>query len=441
MRNHVANAAYGALDYAAYPVTMLLAAPILLRHLGVAQYGVWVVAVAVLNTGGIIASGFGDANIQYIASVRGKGDSALLVGSVRSMMGINLLLGVALVLLCCFLAPAAVSHLVPSDRSLQNMCLWSLRIASGLMLVRAIESVCISTQRAFERYGAAVRISLLARILTPCAAMLLVVRGYGVRSIMVATAVLTVLGTAAQMVRLRQLIRGASLLPAFDRRAFSMLLGFGAFSWVIAVSGVVFTQADRLILGVSLGAATVTAYALCVQLAQPIYGFALSGLHFLFPYLAARNSESHPAKLRKPILIACAVNLLLVLAGTIAVMTLGQPLLRVWVGPAIAQSAAEILTPIAWSFALLGLNVTAYYGLLALGQVRIVTLLNLAGGATMLGLMIWLLPRQGIRGVATARSCYGLITFFMYYPLWRSLRGARELRLSTSGLHPVSEDV
>src|SRR6202012_1404671 len=132
---------------------------------------------------------------------------------------------------------------------------------------------------------------------------LLVIRGYGVRSIMVATAVLMVLGTVAQMVRLRQLISGASLLPAFDRQAFTMLLGFGAFSWVIAVSGVIFTQADRLILGVSLGAATVTAYALCVQLAQPIYGVAASGLHFLFPYLAARHSDPQPGRLRKPILI------------------------------------------------------------------------------------------------------------------------------------------
>ena len=40
------------------------------------------------------------------------------------------------------------------------------------------------------------------------------------------------------------------------------------------------------VLGVSLGAVTVAAYALCTQLAQPIYGFAASGLHFLFPHLA-----------------------------------------------------------------------------------------------------------------------------------------------------------
>ena len=66
MRAHLSNAAFGLLDYAAYPVGMLLVAPIMLRNLGVAQYGVWAVATAAVNTGSIIASGFGDANIQHV---------------------------------------------------------------------------------------------------------------------------------------------------------------------------------------------------------------------------------------------------------------------------------------------------------------------------------------------------------------------------------------
>jgi hypothetical protein len=45
-------------------------------------------------------------------------------------------------------------------------CLWSLRIAASLTVVRAIETVCIGAQRAFERYGEAVHISVPARILS-----------------------------------------------------------------------------------------------------------------------------------------------------------------------------------------------------------------------------------------------------------------------------------
>jgi hypothetical protein len=40
----LANAIYGVLDYLAYPIGMLLLAPVVLRNLGVQQYGIWTVA-------------------------------------------------------------------------------------------------------------------------------------------------------------------------------------------------------------------------------------------------------------------------------------------------------------------------------------------------------------------------------------------------------------
>ena len=41
MRAHLVNATYGVLEYAAYPIGMLLVAPIILRNMGAAQYGIW----------------------------------------------------------------------------------------------------------------------------------------------------------------------------------------------------------------------------------------------------------------------------------------------------------------------------------------------------------------------------------------------------------------
>src|SRR5271155_2490529 len=173
MKTQLTNAAYGVLDYAAYPIGMLLVAPIVLRNLGAAQYGVWTVATAVVSLGSIIASGFGDANIRHVANQRGSGHQDASVRTVRSLIGINLVLGSALALLAWTLAPYAAARLASSNIALQHDCLWSLRFASIVILLRTQESVCISTQRAFERYGAAVRISIIARVLSLAAAAIL----------------------------------------------------------------------------------------------------------------------------------------------------------------------------------------------------------------------------------------------------------------------------
>jgi O-antigen/teichoic acid export membrane protein len=440
MKTHLSNAAYGILDYGAYPIGMLVVAPLMLRNLGLAEYGVWAVATAALSTGGIIASGFGDANIQHVASRRGVGDHGALLRAVRSMMGINLVLGVLFAAIGWMLSPLAAAHVAAADAGLRDSCLWSLRIASVLMAVRAVESVCVSTQRAFERYGAAIRISIIARLLSLAAAAGLTFVSHSISAIMAATGVIVVVGLWLQLLQLKLMLSAKSLLPAFDRDAMRALIGFGKFSWLQAVSGVIFGQVDRLMLGVSLGAAAVTSYALCAQMAQPIFGFAASGLHFLFPYLSNRSASLSTASLKSPVLIAFACNLAFVAVTTASLLLFGDSILHAWAGAAIARGAAPVLATIIWSSALLGLNVTATYALLALGRVRIVTWFNLAGGAIMLLLMFYLTPRLGIQGIAIARLSYAVVPLFLYIPLLRQLFKKPALRATSSALQPVCEE-
>jgi O-antigen/teichoic acid export membrane protein len=440
VRAFLANAAYGMLDYAAHPIGMLLVAPIVLRNMGTAQYGVWAVATAAVSMGSIIASGFGDANIQHVASQRSVGNLDALVPAVRSMIGINLILGTVLSFIAWMLAPYAAHHIASSDAALQRDCLCSLRIVAALIWLRTMESVCICTQRAFERYGAAVRISIFARVLSLIAAAALTYVSHTVTSIVAATALLSLLATWLQFKHLRHLLHVDSLTPSFDRNATKAILGFGVFSWLQAVCGVIFGQADRLLLGVSMGAVTVASYAVCTQMAQPIYGFAASGLHFLFPYLTRQNASRSPSALPKTIFAAFTCNFLFVTAATFGLLLFGVRILRIWVGGSIAQSSVSILPIIVLGSALLGLNVTGTYSLLAIGRVRTVTWLNVGGGTAMMLLMIALLPYFGMYGMAAARICYGATTLLLYIPLIHQLRQNHAARLPEPAVASVNEE-
>ena len=327
MRAHLSNAAFGLLDYAAYPVGMLLVAPIMLRNLGVAQYGVWAVATAAVNTGSIIASGFGDANIQHVATERTTGDSNALVRTVRSTMGIHLLLGAVMAIILWIAAPYLAGRVAGTSADLEASCLWCLRIAGLITFVRTVESVCVSTHRAFERYGAAVRISVAARLLSLAAAALLALSSHGVVSILAITAVVTGIGLLLQLGRLKSLLHATTLSPGFDPQTTKALFRFGIFSWLLAVSGVLFSQADRLLGGAALGAAAVASYALCAQLAQPIYGFTASGLHFLFPYLSGQRVSANAATLRKAVLLALVANVMFVLSSTLGLLLIDNRIL------------------------------------------------------------------------------------------------------------------
>ncbi len=417
INSHASNAAFGILDYLTFPVGMLIVAPIALRTMGIAQYGVWVVATAAVSTGSIVASGFGDANIHFVALSRCGGHRCSPLLTVRSTMGIHFALGSGMMLISLLFAPVAANHIASSNASLRFECMWSLIIAGMLMLLRSIESVCISTQRGFERYGQAVRISLIGRLLTLVMVAALPAAGLGVISVMVATMLVTMVGLQLQIIHLKQLLQARSIWPSFDRTATKALISFGIFTWIQAVAGLLFGQFDRLITGVSMGASAVASYALCVQMTQPIYGLAASGLHFLFPYLSARRADKTTVTLRRVVVLAFGANLLVVSIGTAVLLIFGAALLKSLGGATVARAGEPLLPLITWSMALAGLSVTGSYALLAMGRVRTVTLFNLSGGMLMIFVIALLIPRYGVYGIAMARMFYGPVTLLVYIPL------------------------
>jgi O-antigen/teichoic acid export membrane protein len=375
----------------------------------------------VISTGGVIASGFCDANIQRVARLRGSGEIGAMAHAVRCMLGINLVLGFTLAVAVWIAAPFGARHIAVSHPAQLQECLISLRIASVLILVRAIESVCVSTQRAFEQYRDSVQINTWVRLLTLGTAAVLVLFGWRTVSMLAETGIFLAIGTYLQFRQARKLLGFPTLWPVFKPIETRILLGFGVFSWLQAIGGVIFAQFDRVMLGVSLGAVAVAPYSLCVQFSQPILGLTGSSLQFLFPYLAGRVGTISNAALKQILLKAFLCNLLLVACGAGFLLIFGDRLIQAWAGVAVARSAAKILPYIVVGSALMGLSVTGTYAMLALGLFRTVALISLSARATMLLVMTYLVRHEGLQGLAAARVFYGFLALLLYAPLLRRL--------------------
>jgi O-antigen/teichoic acid export membrane protein len=421
-RRGYANAVYGVADYVALPIGMLLAAPFLLRHLGTAQYGVWILASAAVSSGGIVAGGFGDAVIKHVGECRSRMDWLGVVRIVRNMISINLTLsGILVVVLWC-LAPTVSRHVVKVDLELQATCLQSLRIGCGLLLIKSIESVFISTLRAFEDYGSTACIAICSRTTILGFAIVMTRYGRNVVWIMAATLFISTLGMLAQALALQNKIGSFTLMPLLHGKTLSDITAFGTFSWLQALSGIVFGQADRFVVGLFMGAPAIAYYGLCVQAAQPIHGLISSGMHFMFPHLSARYSVAPISEIRRKVMSAIKINIILACALSSPVILYSRDIFGIWMGSAFDHQPPLIFPIIVCSFACLSMNVAMHYALLAIGQVKIVTYLNLLAGIVMLLLMALLVPKHGLQGAAIARLVYGPITCLAYFKLYRVIR-------------------
>jgi O-antigen/teichoic acid export membrane protein len=165
-----------------------------------------------------------------------------------------------------------------------------------------------------------------------------------------------------------------------------------------------------------------TYYSISVQVALPIHGIASAGLQILFPYIAARLSVLSVAAMRRKFAAAFAVNVAVVALLAAPVIFGGHLILRLWLGEDFAAHAASALTITACAFALVGLNVTGFYMLMATGRMKLLALTSLAGAIAMLGAIAILAPRYGIAGAAAGRVIFGAIILSIYRPLHSALR-------------------
>ena len=420
-RKNARNAFYGAAEYVALPLAMLAATPFLLYRLGLAAFGVWMLASAAVTTSNLISNGFGDAALKYASLYRGQQNEVKFENALRASLTINLALGAAFAALLWGASPFAVNRIFRVDPALHAAAITAFRIGSGILMLRCVESVLISALRSHERYGPAVQINIASRVGMVVTACVLVWRGQGIAAIMAATLAIVAGSVLVQAAVVRTLIGRIRLLPSFERAAFAEVFQFGCFSWLQAVAGCIFSQADKLLIGALLGTPAVGVYSVCVQAAQPIHGLLAAGLHCFFPHLGARLATTPTAQLRSLVHIVLVLNAMSAAALCIPVVVFSRLILRLWMGAGFAGQTWAVLSIVALGFGFLSLNVTGHYALLALGQVRLVAAVNLIGGGAMIAAIFLLTPRFGLAGAAAGRLLYGPVTLLMYGRLHRLL--------------------
>jgi len=405
-RESAGNAFYSIAEYIAQPVSMLVAAPFLVHKLGLPQYGIWMLVSAILGSMGILSTGFGDATVKYVSAYRGQNNPAGVERTIRATLTINTFLGGILALLVWVAAPYAVDHLFKIEPLFHAASLQAIRISAVILVIRSIESVFVSTLRAFERYGPPVRLNVFLRTIVVISAVVLAAMGRGVPAIMIATLLWSALIVVLQAVAARRVAGPLNPFPTFEKEALAEVFSFGCFSWLQALAGVVFSYADRFLLAAMLGTAPLAVYVLCVQVSQPIHGLAAAAFNFVFPHISSRREAGETYGPRRVFHLALLSSIGLSLALAAPLVLFGKPLLGLWMGAEFAKQAYVVLAILAVAHMILAINIVPHYTLLAFGNVRFVSTVNVVGGILSLGVVALLVPPLGLVGAAIGRLFY-----------------------------------
>lgn len=393
--------------------------PITVARLQAEDYGIWTFLNGLTLYSNLFYLGLGSAFVKRMSEAVGRNDSVAqtrllsVAGTLYSAVG-----------LFCFVLAVALAPVVPRMLAtpLSAERLDAASIATVLLGLRLVFMFVNSAFTALlVSHGRADLVSGVAVAATPLRTVA-VLWATAQPSAMVWLAIISVVDGVLQLPIFMGLcrllspgVRVGPVTPTWDE--LRGLYGFGAQAFVVQMALLIISYTDTALIGVLLGAASVTLYTLPLQLVEQSRVLVNGITQNLLPELAAHRARGEFDKLKSLFMGASRTCATLSVLVNVHLILLGPAFLAIWVGPQVAAESPRILL-------FLGIAATAsaistqvmnpFYQ--ALDLLKLLVLVVLAEALVNFGLSVWFAGRFGVWGVALATAIPAVAITMFFAP-------------------------
>lgn len=400
------------------PLLQLALTPVLLSQLRAPQYGIWVLGLMLTGIGSLASLGAPIATMKRVAErphdVIVASEDIKTILSAASFIAFTgtVLIGAVVLGLTMLLNRNA-------EASLPVFSFWktALFLSWIALIIQEVDNVVSASLKGINRFDLIAKIDVSYRLMWFLAVT-------GGAFVFGEIAVCVFAGTVVSAFKLRQKIRVASAVHGgafwtvngLKKEALMDLTVIGKWYWMQTLGAFLFNTADRWLITLLFGLESLTAYAICLQLAQFTHGVQATAGQVIIPWASAKAHEisQHVRLLIKVSLVGGFACLLL----PMLVALMSGEVLSLWIGPDFAAKNETLVLALLLSFAILASNIPLYYVLVGIGKVRLLTFLNIVGGV--LSLSAGFLTAQfGLVAFALSKSIFGLVVMLAAIPLAR----------------------
>jgi O-antigen/teichoic acid export membrane protein len=328
--------------------------PILVRRLGVAQYGVWVLLFSTMDYLRLLDFGFRSAVINRSARHKALGEWTAVNETINTAILYFLLISLA-----CGAAAVALRgpamHVFNIAPSLQPDARRLVAIIAISISARLVFSPVAGALEGFQRFDLINRAYIGALTARAIGSLALLQSGYGLIALGYLVLVVQVAEDVWNFLSLKREFPALRFSPAFVRRqAFRGMFSYGKNSSVMAAANLVSIQAPATVLGYLSGPTQVAYFALPWRLVMyTTEAFAKVGQ--ITASVTADLDARQDARNVCHIAIVTNRNCLALFMPVAIFLTLyAAPLFTVWVSPEMGRASAPLLPVLVVPFLLAG---------------------------------------------------------------------------------------
>ncbi len=397
----------------------LVMLPFNLRHLGTADYGLWVLLGSVTVHFSVLDLGYAGALVKFMAQYRAHRNAQALNEIASTLFFI--FAGVGLI---AYAVAAGVAfnldHLFRISAAQAQTGQWVLLIIAIHIAMNFPFSVYGGVISGFQRYDQNNIVAIVTSVAVAVVNAAVLIAGYGLIALVAAT---TVVRLIAFMVYRRNAYRVFPelriSLSLFRRHRLREVTGFSVYSSIIDWANKLNYQLDELVIGAFMGSGAVAIWAPAERIISGTQRLTNQLNGVLFPAIVDSDASNQQGRLQQILLQGTRLSLAMVVPITAALVLLADPLIHAWLREkaAAVAGAAPVIQILALAVAIRVGNATGTTVLKGAGQHRMLAFVNLGTGVVNLALSIALIKPFGLVGVA-----YGTLipiaasSIFILYP-------------------------
>ena len=378
----------------------LVLMPFTVRHLGAADYGLWMLVASLTYYLQLLDLGYGSGLVRQVTDADAHNDVERVNRILSTFVGVYAAIGVAAavgVAVLIFLVlphfPRIAPEQLPTAQAV--LAITGLRAVVGFPM-----SVFGAVTNARQRFALNNSVAIVLALANAGITVGVLSSGHGLVALVAATTGLSLLGYLAYAWTAHQAFPALDIRPRlFDRRIVREVTTFSIYFFMIDIAVQIGFNLDNVVIAGFLGTAAVAVYAVTLRIADYQRQLCNQFNNLLFPVVVRFGSVGHTDALRDTLVEGTRIALVMVVGVTICVIGFASPLVRAWMGPGFEGAIAPLIVLAVTGVVLVGQGPLGNV-LLGTGRHRLVAIVAFLEALTNLVLSVILIRRYGILGVA-----------------------------------------
>jgi O-antigen/teichoic acid export membrane protein len=360
------NGLYNVTGQAARGVVALLTIPVLVRCLGIHEYGVWSLAYALLSLMLIGEAGISIAAAVFLSRDLVKSTPDETSSTLTFVLASGAMMALLVALLIWFLAPVIARSIHAFSTADRAEVRQALQLAAFAVAAFVLQRILVGIEQAFDRYAAINVLDLVQSIVANSGLMIVAWAGGRSVSMMKWQVLAWVSLLIAHGFFVLRLVAGRGFRPRWNAAKAKRMLKFMAATWSSVCGSAAFSQCDRLIVGGVLGAPILGVYSAITNIVSKINSFSGMAVQPLVPSLSRDAAGIRPVERR--VREAAQLNALIAGAAGILLCIFADQIMAVMIPGATTPQDIWGLQIAVCIYALYSANAPGYFILFAVGQ-------------------------------------------------------------------------